>query len=66
MLEPCEPLLLERLINNNTSSNYKTLGGPNALIDTETSARGLYSVIDTSNPPQSGQFINYDGNPLPW
>lgn len=42
------------------------MGGPNALIDTETSARGLYSVIDTSNPSQSGQFINYDGNPLPW
>lgn len=42
------------------------MGGPNALIDTETSARDLYKVIDTSTPSQSGQFINYDGNPLPW
>ena len=44
----------------------REMGGPNALIDTETSARGLYKVIETAEASQSGQFINYDGKPLPW
>ncbi|AYO21851.1 oxidoreductase [Vibrio owensii] len=53
-------------MNNNTSSNYKTLGGPNALIDTQTSADGLAKVIEQSTQENSGQFINYDGTELPW
>ncbi len=42
------------------------MGGKNASIDTQTSALGLIKVIDSSTLEQSGQFINYDGTPLPW
>lgn len=42
------------------------MGGPNALIDTKTSAEGLANVINQSTPKNSGQFINYDGAELPW
>ncbi|ELA9310653.1 SDR family oxidoreductase [Vibrio parahaemolyticus] len=42
------------------------MGGPNALIDAETSAQGLAQVIDQSTVEHSGQFINYDGTSLPW
>ncbi|WP_394144429.1 SDR family oxidoreductase [Vibrio atypicus] len=42
------------------------MGGPNALIDTETSAKGLALVIDSVEPAHSGEFINFDGTRLPW
>ncbi|CAE6907945.1 Belongs to the short-chain dehydrogenases reductases (SDR) family [Vibrio sp. B1FLJ16] len=42
------------------------MGGPNALIDTDTSAQGLSKVIEQSTQSNSGQFINYDGTELPW
>ncbi len=42
------------------------MGGPNALIDADTSARGLSKVIEQSTQNNSGQFINYDGTELPW
>lgn len=42
------------------------MGGPNALIDTDTSAKGLNQVIENAIQAQSGQFINYDGSELPW
>ncbi len=42
------------------------LGGPNALIDTATSAQGLYEVIEQSSPNNSGEFINYDGSRIAW
>ncbi|CAH0525469.1 SDR family oxidoreductase [Vibrio hippocampi] len=42
------------------------MGGPNALITTETSVNGLYDVIANSHVNQSGKFINYDGQSLPW
>ncbi|TDE23459.1 SDR family oxidoreductase [Vibrio owensii] len=42
------------------------MGGPNALIDTQTSADGLAKVIEQSTQQNSGQFINYDGTELPW
>ncbi len=42
------------------------MGGKNASIDAQTSALGLINVIDSSTLEQSGQFINYDGTPLPW
>ncbi|GGX47634.1 SDR family oxidoreductase [Saccharospirillum salsuginis] len=42
------------------------MGGPNALIDTDTSARGLLRVIQDSTPEQSGRFFNYDGSTIPW
>lgn len=42
------------------------MGGPNALINTDTSATGLIEVIDSATTDHSGEFINYDGSPLPW
>ncbi len=42
------------------------MGGPNALIDTATSARGLIEVIEHATTANSGEFINYDGTHLPW
>jgi NAD(P)-dependent dehydrogenase (short-subunit alcohol dehydrogenase family) len=42
------------------------MGGPNALIDTQTSALGLFKVINRAEIENSGQFINYDGTPIAW
>lgn len=42
------------------------MGGPNALIDTDTSAQGLAAVIEQASVKHSGEFINYDGTQLPW
>ena len=42
------------------------MGGPNALIDTKTSVKGLIEVIDNLAPKNSGRFYNYDGSPIPW
>ena len=42
------------------------MGGPNALIDTKTSVKGLIEVIDSLTPKNSGKFYNYDGSPIPW
>ena len=42
------------------------MGGPNALIDTKTSVKGMAEVIDNLAPKNSGKFYNYDGSPIPW
>ncbi len=42
------------------------MGGPNGLIDEETSARGLLKVITEATPEQSGHFFNYDRTEIPW
>lgn len=42
------------------------MGGPNGLIDTETSVRGLRLAIDHLSCAQSGSFIAYDGKAIPW
>jgi len=42
------------------------MGGPNGLIDTETSASGLLSVVEGATGEQSGLFLNYDGRPIEW
>ena len=42
------------------------MGGPNALIDTQTSAAELVEVIESADISRSGKFINYDGSALPW
>lgn len=42
------------------------MGGPNGLIDTETSAKGLLSVIQQARPVDSGAFIAYDNTRIPW
>ncbi len=42
------------------------MGGPNGLIDTETSVAGLRKVIAGLDQAQSGEFIAYDGKNVPW
>ncbi len=42
------------------------MGGPNALIDVQTSVKGMRRVIDGLKPRQSGDFIAYDGTVVPW
>ena len=42
------------------------MGGPNGLIDTETSVIGMISVIDNLNSDNTGSFFNYDGTIIPW
>ncbi|MGF1754404.1 SDR family oxidoreductase [Vibrio makurazakiensis] len=43
-----------------------TMGGPNALIDTQTSVKGLSDVIRSVGTKDSGRFLNYDGNEINW
>ena len=42
------------------------MGGPNALIDTKTSVKGMAEVIDSLLLKNSGRFYNYDGSSIPW
>lgn len=42
------------------------MGGPNALISVEKSVTGLRRVIANLDLNTSGQFIAYDGTPIPW
>jgi len=42
------------------------MGGPNGLIDTETSVKGMLDVIDNLVPENSGEFVAYDGKSIPW
>lgn len=42
------------------------MGGPNALITTETSVTNMRRVIDELGPGDNGRFLNYDGKEIPW
>jgi NAD(P)-dependent dehydrogenase (short-subunit alcohol dehydrogenase family) len=42
------------------------MGGPNALINTETSVAGLRKVIDNLSLSNTGKFIAYDGKQIAW
>lgn len=42
------------------------MGGPNGLIDTNTSVTGLMGVIAGLDQSSSGSFLNYDGSVIPW
>ena len=42
------------------------MGGPNALIDRETSVRGMTEVISNLDISSTGNFYNYDGSIIPW
>ncbi len=42
------------------------MGGPNALINTQTSVTGLRKVIDHLSLANTGQFIAYDGKEIGW
>ncbi len=42
------------------------MGGPNALIEKEHSVSGMRAVLADFCLAQSGHFLKYDGQPLPW
>ena len=42
------------------------MGGPNAMIDTQTSVAGLLQRIQQASASDSGQFLNYDGRIIAW
>ena len=42
------------------------MGGPNALIDVETSVKGMLGVFFSATREMSGGFYDYQGNQLPW
>lgn len=42
------------------------MGGPNAEITTDQSVSGLKDILQSADLHQSGQFIEYDGNNIPW
>jgi NAD(P)-dependent dehydrogenase (short-subunit alcohol dehydrogenase family) len=42
------------------------MGGPNGLIDAETSVQGLRKVIALLSLNNSGKFYAYDGKEIPW
>ena len=42
------------------------MGGPNALINVQTSVSGLKRVINNLTDQQSGSFMSYDGTLIPW
>ncbi len=42
------------------------MGGPNAEIGTDESVSGLKAILMSAGLAQSGQFIEYDGNSIPW
>jgi len=42
------------------------MGGPNALIDSHTSASGLKQVLEQLSETDSGKFIDYRGQAISW
>lgn len=42
------------------------MGGPNALIDTNTSVGGMKNTLDHLDMSQTGSFFDYDGSIIPW
>lgn len=43
-----------------------SMGGANALIDTETSVKGLLNVIDNAKAEDLAKYIAYNGEVIPW
>lgn len=42
------------------------MGGPNALIDTRTSAAGIKAVIDNLDERTHGRLVDFSGQVIPW
>ena len=42
------------------------MGGANAEIGTSDSASGLKAILQSAGPSQSGQFLEFNGNSIPW
>ncbi len=43
-----------------------SMGGPNALISTQTSVAGMREVIEDLNLSNTGRFVAYDGQKIAW
>jgi len=42
------------------------MGGPEAPMSVQQSVKFMLGVIDKAGPGQTGRFLNYDGQPMPW
>ncbi|RDH42960.1 SDR family oxidoreductase [Zooshikella ganghwensis] len=42
------------------------MGGPNALIDTQTSIKGIKQLLENLSLENTGSFVAYDGQLIPW
>jgi NAD(P)-dependent dehydrogenase (short-subunit alcohol dehydrogenase family) len=42
------------------------MGGRGAPLTVEASAAGLVTLVETRGLESTGQFLNYDGRPIPW
>jgi NAD(P)-dependent dehydrogenase (short-subunit alcohol dehydrogenase family) len=42
------------------------MGGPGAQVHAEESVRGMRRVLDALTPAQSGAFVDFRGQPIPW
>ena len=42
------------------------MGGPNAPVSIDESIKGMIQVIHTTDIRDTGRFLNYDGQELPW
>lgn len=42
------------------------MGGERATVPTDDAVRGLLQVVDAATPAQSGTFLDWRGEPLPW
>ena len=42
------------------------MGGPNGEIDTRQSVDGMKKILERADPEVSGQFIEYNGDSIPW
>ena len=42
------------------------MGGPNGLIDAQESVTGLKRVIDGIDMSQTGEFLDFRGQEIPW
>ena len=42
------------------------MGGPNAMISVGESVTGMRNVIGRLTMTDTGKFINYDGQDIPW
>jgi NAD(P)-dependent dehydrogenase (short-subunit alcohol dehydrogenase family) len=42
------------------------MGGPNAEINTAESTSGLKNILQAAGLAQTGQFLEYNGNIIPW
>ena len=42
------------------------MGGANAEVGADESAAGLKAILQSAGPSQNGQFIEFNGDPIPW